>query len=332
MPPFLSIVICTYNRAALLKMAIESVVLPNKTSNRYEIIVVDNNSTDDTRTVIEDYAAHYSQIHYVFEKNQGLSFARNRGWKEAKGEYVIYLDDDAKAKDGWLSAAAQVAEELNPDLFGGPFFAFYLQSKPKWFKDQYGSHSLGENSRYLNPGEFLTGGNMAIRRSLLQKLNGFKNNFGMSGNKIAFGEETELQIRIRLENPNSRIYYEPNMSILHLVRPEKMRISYLIKQIFSDGRDTFRIFEQPDFPKSLTLTAKVRRILSSLLQLVATIVRIATKLTFGLIFFDRNKYNFPDNYIVENCLPLLHKFAYLKEYLNQILITQLDFQKKNGSS
>jgi glucosyl-dolichyl phosphate glucuronosyltransferase len=97
-----SIVICTHNRAEILQDAVLSACSQSYNVQKYEIIVVDNNSTDDTKKLIANLQDKYPKIRYIFEKDQGLSNARNRGWREARGKYVGYIDDDCKVPREWL--------------------------------------------------------------------------------------------------------------------------------------------------------------------------------------------------------------------------------------
>src|SRR5208283_4457645 len=100
----ISVILCTYNRASILISALESIVaqtLPE--SVEWEVLVVDNNSCDQTREVVEDFCRRYPRrFRYVFEPNQGLSHARNSGIREALGEVLAFMDDDVTVEPGWL--------------------------------------------------------------------------------------------------------------------------------------------------------------------------------------------------------------------------------------
>ena len=103
-----SVVICTYNRASLLPTALQTVCEQALDCTEYEVLVVDNNSTDETRFVTESFMQRYSNVRYCFEPQQGLSYARNRGWREARGKYVAYTDDECKVPPQWLTVAKEV--------------------------------------------------------------------------------------------------------------------------------------------------------------------------------------------------------------------------------
>jgi len=90
----ISVIVCTYNRAELLRELLPTLCEQTVAFTQYEVIVIDNGSTDHTKTVAAVFAARYPQVRYCYEPRQGLSHARNRGWQEAKGDYVAYIDDD----------------------------------------------------------------------------------------------------------------------------------------------------------------------------------------------------------------------------------------------
>jgi len=150
----------------------------------------------------------------------------------------------AKAPEQWLEIAKQIIDQHSPAIFGGPYYAFYNSPKPKWFKDSYSSHTLGDQAHPLEFNEFVSGGNIFFRKSLLQEIGGFDPKLGMIGNKIAYGEETALQIYIRESMPYELIYYDPELYVYHLVRTEKMSLKWSFCQHFSHGRYSFLIFKK----------------------------------------------------------------------------------------
>ena len=127
-----SVIICTYNRVGLLSGALESIGHQKFDNKKFEIIVVDNNSTDYSKSLVESFIKKYPNTRYIIEPHQGLSFARNRGWMEARGEYVAYIDDDARAEKNWLEVALMCFKEIQPEpkVVGGPILPYYTIEKP----------------------------------------------------------------------------------------------------------------------------------------------------------------------------------------------------------
>lgn len=240
--PPLSVVVCTYNRARLLRNVLETLCLQTLDHAYFEVIVVDNNSTDDTAAVVTTLARTTPNLRYVLETQVGLSHARNRGWREARGEYVGYTDDDCKVPHQWLEVAWNVLVEQQPAVLGGPYYAFYDTPKPAWFKDSYGSRVHNQGKGVLAAEDSLHGGNLFIRRAQLAELGGFRVDLGMTGGIVAYGEETALLEQLRHSMPGEIIYYAPDLFVYHLVRPEKMAWPRIIRQQFASGRDYYRVF------------------------------------------------------------------------------------------
>ena len=300
----ISIVICTYNRAHLLAGALQSVCEQPLDSSEYELIVVDNNSTDNTRAVTESFAQRYPNLRYCFEPQQGLSHARNRGFWCAQGEYVGYLDDDAKASAAWLAVAQEIITRLAPGVFGGPYYAFYNSPQPRWWKDSYRSREHAEKARPLTGYyEDLSGNNIFFRRTLLEKMGGFDPQFGMSGDKIATCEETEFLLRIRETMPNELIYYDPRLTITHLVHAKKMTFKWLIRHRFADGRSHGRMYHAS---KPLSKRKLLRQSTRLLLSLVKHLVRSV----WGR---EQTQYPYVQNYWFEQALPRVEKLGSLYE-------------------
>lgn len=227
-PLLVSVIVCTYNRAQLLKNCLQSLYKQSIDNKHYEVIVVDNNSIDDTEKVVNRFSRDYSSVRFVTEKNQGLSYARNRGWKEARGTYVAYIDDDAIANPDWIGQIVQfIKSHPEVNVFGGPYDRFFHNPFPDWLPENYGTLNLGNKIKLLNQkNEWLSGSNIVFNKSILEKYGGFVTNLGMKGDKILYGEETELLVR--LKKVGESIYYVPTISVKHLVADYKLRFWWLV--------------------------------------------------------------------------------------------------------
>jgi glycosyltransferase involved in cell wall biosynthesis len=239
----ISVVICTYNRANILQGALESLLQQILDKSLYEIIVVDNASTDGTRKVVQEFISNFKDynIKYIYEPRQGLSNARNAGYENSLSEYVAYIDDDARAMPDWLSNI-QSFISLYPEVkvFGGPYNAFSITPVPSWFPPEYGKHNLGTVIRKVEIGsEWIHGSNIVFKKSILERFKGFQNNLGMSGNKIGYGEETRLLLDI--SSSNIDIYYVPDMMVEHLIAPYKISLIWLLKSNYANGKSS-RLF------------------------------------------------------------------------------------------
>lgn len=284
-----SVVVCTYNRSEILKIALESLCQQTLTSDEYEIVVVDNNSTDNTRQIVQSFMTN-QPIKHVIEENIGLSNARNRGYREAKGLYIAYCDDDCKLPAQWLANAKKTVEAYHPDLFGGPYLPFYLVDKPTWFKDDYGAGCQhGILARSLNGNEYLSGGNFFIKKTILEKLGGFDPHAGMTGDKIWYAEETILQKIFRSRFPQHLIYYDPDVYVQHLVRPEKLSIRWWFRSRFIAGRAMYLTYDHQQ-------RSWISFILWILRAYPRTFFMISLRLTILTLFRNRKKYTNWRNY------------------------------------
>jgi glucosyl-dolichyl phosphate glucuronosyltransferase len=246
-PIKISIVICTYNRCKTLGVAIESVVaqiLPQ--SLGWEILVVDNNSTDQTRQVVEDLQRrHPERIRYIFEPQQGISHARNAGIREARGEILAFLDDDETASLNWV-------ENLTANLHsgewagaGGRVLPPSSFSPPRWLSSLNSSITgpLAVFDPALEAGQLHEppfGANMAFRKEVFDKYGGFRTDLGRTGTNMISNEDTEFGRRLMAAG--LRLRYEPSALTYHPVEESRLRPSYFLSWWFNKGRSDVREF------------------------------------------------------------------------------------------
>ncbi|MEI7597374.1 MAG: glycosyltransferase family A protein [Bacteroidota bacterium] len=229
----LSIAICTYNRVDLLEYAIRSVV--NQLDNKdVELLIIDNNSTDDTEILSSRYV-NDANVLYFKEESLGLSYARNRAMHESRGIYIAYIDDDAELGDTWVDEALAIIQQYAPDIYGGPYFPLYKSEKPKWYNYDYEIINI-EKSGWLTDdnGDGIIGGcNMVFKTSYLISLGGFDPEFGMKGDKLYYGEESAI-----IDNAikqNGKVYYSCNLCVHHFVPPFKMTLPYFYERYYQLG-------------------------------------------------------------------------------------------------
>jgi glycosyltransferase involved in cell wall biosynthesis len=243
-PIKISVIVCTYNRSHLLPLCLKSLADQTLDRTLYEVIIVDNNSTDNTREIAHEFTDKYINFRSVYEKNQGLSHARNRGYNESFGEFVAYIDDDAKADKDWAREILRAFETVlpHPSAVGGIILPYYISERPDWFLDTFEIRTWGENQGFLKgpraPYGF-SGSNMAFPKKILKKYGGFPKHFGMKRNKMKFGEEAALFYQIYQDLPF--FWYDPEIKVEHLVHEYNMRIRYRLKRTFMIGFSSARI-------------------------------------------------------------------------------------------
>lgn len=275
--PLISAVICTYNREGYLKACIDSALNQTLPQEAYELIVVDNASTDSTKDICEPYLERFN-FRYVYEEKQGLSHARNRGMIEAKGAYVGYLDDDAVAMESWLSGVKAAFEEPeeSPVWVGGPIELQWHTPIPDWIDAELcvalGEVALGPEPRFLKPGERLGGGNSFFLTETLRKVGGFDVRLGRQGTCLISGEETALQHV--LQSQGGKLFYHPDIHILHDAHPDRIHPKWFYKRYYWGGRsDTVMAkaldgLDHPDLVLEEATGSPVLRLLSNLVQAV----------------------------------------------------------------
>ncbi len=227
----ISIIVCTYNRCEILKYCLDSLEKQYVEKAQYEVIVVDNNSTDNTKEVVEEYCRKNSNFKYVFESNQGLSHARNRGAKEAKADWVGYVDDDGKVRENYIEQALFTIENFDFDCFGGKVVNWFKYGRPRWYNEIYDA----EKEKYAEVCEydgFISGGISFYKKDIIVINGGFPGHLGMNGRKLGYGEETYLQILIK---DNGKIGFNPKIILEHLVPEHKMSVLWQLKRRFFDG-------------------------------------------------------------------------------------------------
>lgn len=264
----ISLIIPTYNRAASLKRALESAVHLDYPPDRYEIIVVDNGSTDSTPAVLKD-ARHNNPGHrlsYVREERLGLHNARHAGVWAAQGDILLFTDDDATFDPAWLRAYAE-AFVSHPEMAaaGGPVRASWDVPPPLWLIEfmgdakTFGILSLMEpyNDFRLSANGIFFGVNMAIRANVLLAMGGF--------NPEAFGGvwlgDGETGLNYKLWNHGMLIGYVPDALVYHHIPPERMTVQYLRVRMANQGAcDLYSDFHRA-LPNTRSILGRACRLL-----------------------------------------------------------------------
>jgi len=240
LPPVrMSVIVSTRNRAAQLRMCLEALIQQKQVGPQdYEIVVVDNGSTDDTRQVVDDTRRRFARSTYLYEERLGLSVARNTGVRHAQGAFICFTDDDA------IPAPTYVAEILasfaDPPVacVGGKIIASWPQGAcPAWFPARYGNvvgqTAFGETARRMKKGEFPFGGNIAFRKAVFESLGGFNENLGKRGDNNVWGEEIDLCHR--LKKNGFVFFYNPRAVVWHVVGPGRATRQHFVDSIFGKG-------------------------------------------------------------------------------------------------
>lgn len=239
-----SLVVTTYNRAAMLADALKSVAASRVDNHRdVEVIVVDNNSTDGTQQTVEEVRAKKFPfvLHYAFEPRQGVSYARNRGTEESAGKYIAFMDDDQLIDRDYLSRLESAFRSTRAACVGGPIFYYNKSSLPNWLSpllEGVGQCDYGDEIKILGPGDGnLHMGNMAFERRELIDIGKFDVSLGRCGDSLLAGEEDELQERLHLAA--KPVAYHPGLVQYHYLAPERLTKHFWRKYRFDYGRTLY---------------------------------------------------------------------------------------------
>jgi glycosyltransferase involved in cell wall biosynthesis len=243
--PLISAIICTHNREQYLGAAIDS-LLGQTLDGSYEIIVVDNASTDSTAEIVKHRLEKagqtgYAKVRYVYESKLGLSVARNTGASEAKGSILAYLDDDAEASANWLAELVAVfAKNEKVAIAGGKVTLIWPPNAqpPHWLSADLssglGAYDLGNELIYIQePSLTPRGLNYAVRKPFLQEVGGFDTHLGRVGNNLLSNEEQQLT-RLALDR-GYQVAYVPSALAAHNVAPARMKPGWFLSRSWWQG-------------------------------------------------------------------------------------------------
>lgn len=239
----ISAIICTHNRWQYLGAAIDSLLAQNfqtEDPDSFEVVVVDNASSDRTRAVVEERLSH-PRLRYIWEPTLGLSVARNTGARETHSPILAYLDDDAVATPHWLKTLYD-AYQNNDKLVvaGGKVTLLWPEGvrPPSWLSPglagNLGAYDLGETLTYIeNPGCTPRGLNYSIRRTFLEAVGGFDLNLGRVGTKLLSNEElmmTEMAL-----TRGWQVAYLPEALVAHHVARDRCKRSWFLQRGWWQG-------------------------------------------------------------------------------------------------
>ena len=201
-----SIIVCTYNRAESLRetlSALKALVAPDDLA--WEVLVVDNNSKDHTRQVVDESMNAWPQLRYVFESNQGLSHARNRGIAETTGKVILFTDDDVLPEADWLTTTLTGLEKYQADACGGYIAPIWEAPPPDWLTERFYGFLAVRTEReddypITTPSQAPFGANMAFARYVFDRVGLFDTSRGRKGKSLASGEDGEMFERILAAN------------------------------------------------------------------------------------------------------------------------------------
>ncbi len=240
----ISVILCTYNRAEMLRRALESAAAQTMSSSvKWELVAVDNGSTDDTPNVVAGFVERCPSIRYVREEKQGLSHARNRGIAESTGDVLCFIDDDVRLPPDYVQKVYSAWKNGGWDLAGGRVVADYDAPPPNWIgrlprqmlNGPFGLHDRGEGDFILEDADDIVpiGANMLIPRTVFNTIGSFNTALGRTGASLRSGEDSELYERAR--RAGLKVGYCGSCPVRHFVPARRLKRRYFIRWKFSSA-------------------------------------------------------------------------------------------------
>jgi len=240
----LSVIIPTRNRCELLKITLESITHQSMDKAFFEVIVVDNGSTDNTKQVSEEFRNKLN-LNYIYEPKPGLHEGRHTGLKNSKSEILVYADDDIEAYPTWLESISEDFREESVALVGGNNLPKYESTPPLWIEtlwsyNEYGKYNgyyslidFGNKKKEINP-FFVFGCNFSIRKRFVLEFGGFHPD-GMPRDIIRLRGDGESYISKMILKNSYKTVFDPQASVFHYVPKSRMTIEYLYHRGFIQG-------------------------------------------------------------------------------------------------
>ena len=257
-----TVIICTYRRAANLPACLGQLAQQKGVESRdWEVLVVDNNSPDDTAEVVAKLAKELPiKVRYAREPEQGLNHARNHGIRASNSTYFSYVDDDILVAEGWLSALFRAFEGNDADAVGGRIHLDPTVQLPKWIRPEadmmgfLGYQDFGDEPFAMDgQTRYPYGGNMAFNRRVVDRIGYFDPRLGRKGegrkrSELFKGAETDYFHRLAAAG-KACIVYEPNAIVYHRVMPFQIRKKYFRTIHFNAGFQ-HAVYDDTVFPRN----------------------------------------------------------------------------------
>lgn len=230
----ISAIVCTYNREQFICETIDSILRGLREIESFEILIIDNNSSDRTPELLLKYK-DYVNVKCVKEEKQGLSHARNRGIVEASGDVLVFLDDDIEIEPDYFVTLSKIFSDKNISIAGGKVLPFKV-AVPQWLPARYYYlASIFDIGDKIKTTRYIMGANFVIRKDLATKVGFFDIELGRKGNNLMSGEENDYMDRITLLG--YKIYYIPDLIVYHKIN-DKLNTKYIFNYAYQNGKST----------------------------------------------------------------------------------------------
>jgi glycosyltransferase involved in cell wall biosynthesis len=265
-----TVAVITYNRSRYLRETLAGLTRQNYPAGCWELLVVDNNSTDDTRDVVAEFIASTPSPRWILEERAGLDHGRNRAIDEASGEVVALIDDDVVVEPDWL--AQLVAPFCGPQggsvgVVGGEVVPMFPDGIPDWLRGAHRPLGFRRDPGPLPPGQAPMGANFAFPRAVFGRFGNFDTRLDRKGAALFGGGDSEMIRRIRAGGLEA--WFVPGARVLHQIPAARLTLRYALRHAFDSARsrvvERTRVMREAGRP---TLPFFASRALGSALKLL----------------------------------------------------------------
>lgn len=240
MSPAYTVALCTHHHADRLARTLSDLVRIQPPRKPWELLFIDNACRDETPQMLarQPWPPGW-QVRVVREEKLGLSNARNRAVAEARGEYIIFMDDDETAEPNWLCELERLIDQHQPDAFGAPIQVQFEDERPAWLADELlgfiGDVTRADTvTRLTAPDTPFFGGNFGFRRQVVETVGGFDAQLGRRGSINIGGEEVDFYQRLLAAG--LQVWWTPHAVIHHRIQAVKLRRGYFLDLHYRQGR------------------------------------------------------------------------------------------------
>jgi glucosyl-dolichyl phosphate glucuronosyltransferase len=244
----ITVAIPTYNRADFLRQTLAGIATQQFPRDHFEVLVIDNNSTDHTRAVVEEFAHVHPAPRYVHESKQGLDYARNRAIAEARGEIIVFGDDDILVRPDWL---AQIAVPLLADAgarkigaVGGEVIPVFPDGLPDWVREWHAPLAFRADAGPLEAKHSPMGANLAFPKWVFEQLGPFHTALDRAAGNYFSGGDSEMIRRVRAAG--LQVWFAPAAAVQHQMPASRTTFRYARRHAFDSARS--RIIDQANQP------------------------------------------------------------------------------------
>jgi glycosyltransferase involved in cell wall biosynthesis len=235
--PQITVAIPTYNRAAFLRQTLAGIVAQRLPTGSFEVLVIDNNSRDDTAAVVAEFAHATPAPRYLLETQQGLDYARNRALREAKGEIIVFGDDDILVAPDWLE---QMTAPFRADAYrrigavGGEVIPVFPDGLPDWVREWHAPLAFRTDAGPLPPRHCPMGANLAFPAWVFTRLGPFHTALDRAAGNYFSGGDSEMIRRVRQAGLD--VWFAPAAAVRHQMPANRTTFRYAARHAFDSAR------------------------------------------------------------------------------------------------